>query len=435
MAVSLSSNLMMHCSSQALDFYPKLAENLTSFFYNQWKSIGENCIGPFTVKNNINKLKIGWICGDIANHPVFRFMYSWFYSSLNCKTHDHFVVATHPVTKYHAQLLLDLEDISFIDLSNYKTMPEHLHAIRSQEFDLVIDLNGWTANNIAPVFIARVAPVQVNYLAYHASSGFPNMDAWIVDHNLIPADRCEYEWHTEKIIRLSRPFLAWEPPLSLPEGQVKKVVPLAFDKNSPIRFGSFNNLRKISDSCLDIWSTLLNRVPNSILVLKAFADEDLDTQYLIKQRFLTAGINLDRIIFLPFTSTPDEHLLQYSHMDVALDSYPNTGCTTTCEALWMGVPVLSLYGNHYVSRMAHAVLCGAGLPDWSFSDPKEMLDYAVSLSEPSRLKWLRQNRNYWRKKLLDSPLGDAKDLFEQIELTFSNLYNSKLPSSDNSALL
>ena len=122
------------------------------------------------------------------------------------------------------------------------------------------------------------------------------------------------------------------------------------------------------------------------------------------QRFIAAEIDLNRLHFLPFTSTPEEHLKQYSQMDVALDSFPNTGCTTTCEALWMGVPVLSLHGNHYVTRMSHAVLCGAGLSDWSFSDAEHFINHAESLSVKTRLEWLRSNRSYWRKQLTTSQL-------------------------------
>jgi len=433
MAAHLASNLMMHSSSQALSSYPELAKNLNSFLYSQWRSIGEKCIGPYPKKIHSDKLKVGWILGDVCNHPVFRFVYSFFYASQGHKKHDHCVVATHAMNRQYTELLLALSDISLVDFSHIKTMPEQLRCIRSQEFDVVIDLNGWTANNIAPVFLARVAPLQVNYLAYHASSGIPSMDVWIVDDNLIPLETSSQEWHTEKIVRLSRPFLAWQPPFELPEGKIKTVTPIAFDKGSPIRFGSFNNMRKISDSCLQLWSKLLKRVPNSILVLKAFASEDENTAFLIKQRLIDAEIDINRIHFLPFTSTPDEHLMQYAYLDVALDSFPNTGCTTTCEALWMGVPVLTLYGEHYVTRMAYAVLCGAGLSDWSFSNSDDYLGFAVSLAENKSLTWLRSNRAYWREKITSSMLGDSKDLMQQLESTFLNLHDMQTSSLDSTA--
>lgn len=433
MAAHLASNLMMHCSSQALSSYPKLANNLTAFLYNQWYSIGEKCNSNYRKKIPSNKLKIGWILGDVCNHPVFRFIYSSFYASQGHKQHEHSVVATHAMNAHYANLLTSLSDVSLLDFSHITTMPEQLRRIRSQKFDVVVDLNGWTANNVAPVFLARVAPLQVNYLAYHASSGLPSMDLWIVDNNLIPSEESSQEWHTEKIVRLPRPFLAWQPPPELPEGNIKSVSPIAFDENSSIRFGSFNNIRKISDSCLELWSDLLEKVPDSILVLKAFASEDDNTAQLIKRRLVHAGIDIDRICFLPFTPTPDEHLMQYAYLDVALDSFPNTGCTTTCEALWMGVPVLTLHGDNYVTRMAHAVLCAAGLDDWSFSSSAHFLDFAASLSEVKRLTWLRSNRAYWREKLTSSMLGDSKDLMHQLESTFHKHYNIDSSSFDSSA--
>ena len=127
--------------------------------------------------------------------------------------------------------------------------------------------------------------------------------------------------------------------------------------------------------------------------------------------------------------------MQYAHMDVALDSFPNTGCTTTCEALWMGVPVISLHGDFYVTRMSHAVLCGVGLADWSFSNCADFIDFAQSLSEKDRLTWLRSNRSSWRDKLINSPLGNASDLMEQIESTLAKLYADKVSSLDTNAAL
>ena len=433
MATNFSINLMMHFSSHALSSYSLLASNLVSHLYQQWKSIGEDCIGPSAVNKDSTKLKIGWICGDIANHPVFRFVYSWFYASQCQKTHCHQLVATHPMQDDYAQMILSLTDVDLIDLSHYNEMPDFLDAIRRENFDIVIDLNGWTANNLAPVFLARVAPLQINYLAYHASTGLPSIDVWLVDQHLLPSDTSTQEWHTERIVSLKRPFLAWQPPPNLPEGRTKDVAPLAFDPASSIRFGCFNNTRKISLQCLQLWSKLLNEVPDARLVLKAFASEDSDSEQLIKRRLTRSGIDLNRIEFLSFTSTPDEHLQQYGHMDIALDSFPNSGCTTTCEALWMGVPVLALRGSHYVSRMAYSVLCAAGLENWTFADPSNFLKFAVNQAQKGNLKWLRENRPFWRHKILSSPLGDANDLMAHLERIFSELYQEKLRSVHNNA--
>ena len=199
---------------------------------------------------------------------------------------------------------------------------------------------------------------------------------------------------------------------------------MSFNNSEPIRFGCFNHPRKISSYALSFWAELLNSVPNSALVLKAFSSEDSDSATLLKRRLIRAGLNYDRIHFLPFTSTPQEHLLQYGQMDIALDSFPNTGCTTTCEALWMGVPVITLRGQHYVSRMAHSVLCAAGLSDWSFEDRDDFIAMCLRQAQPERLQWLRANRGYWRQQVQESPLGDAKNLMANLESTFESLYHN-----------
>ena len=414
MAPDLSSNLMLHCSSHALTSYPGLAQRLTQYFEEQWQSLGISPTDVARPQTNKSVLKIAWICGDICNHPVFRFLYSWLSASLGLRKHEHWVVASHRPLNEYAQLVHDLPDVHLLDVSNARNLPEFVSRIREQNYDIAIDLNGWTANNIAPAFLARLAPLQINYLAYHASSGMNQMDTWLIDDNLIPCDSINIEWHTEELHRLPCPFLAWQPSDLLPEGSLHEVAPLSFNNSEPIRFGCFNHPRKISSYALSFWAELLNSVPNSALVLKAFSSEDSDSATLLKRRLIRAGLNYDRIHFLPFTSTPQEHLLQYGQMDIALDSFPNTGCTTTCEALWMGVPVITLRGQHYVSRMAHSVLCAAGLSDWSFEDRDDFIAMCLRQAQPERLQWLRANRGYWRQQVQESPLGDAKNLMANL---------------------
>ena len=422
MAANLASNLMMHCSSHAIRSYPHLAKNLSAFFAKQWQSLGSDLAWTPVTPVPKSRLKIAWICGDIANHPVFRFVYSWWVASQGQRQHEHWLLATHPPSAEHARWVQELPDVQWLDLSHISTMPEFVRAVRAQGCDVVIDLNGWTANNIGPAFQARLAPLQINYLAFHASTGNPSMDAWIVDHALLPANNSQLEWHTERLVRLSRPFLAWQPAPLLPEAQCQAVAPICFDQHDPIRFGCFNHARKISTAALQLWAELLRRIPDAQLVLKAFAGEDAETAELLQRRLLRAGLDLARIHFLPYTATPYEHLQQYGQMDIALDSFPNTGCTTTCEALWMGVPVLTLCGDHYVSRMGHAVVCAAGLEDWSVPNPDAFWQKAQGEAQPQRLQWLRSNRSHWRQQLQRSPLGDAAGLMQHLEQTIERLW-------------
>jgi predicted O-linked N-acetylglucosamine transferase (SPINDLY family) len=130
------------------------------------------------------------------------------------------------------------------------------------------------------------------------------------------------------------------------------------------------------------------------------------------------------VIWLPLAGTHREHLQQYRHVDVALDSFPNGGCTTTCEALWMGVPVITLTGTHYVSRMSTAVLQGAGMADWCASSTQHYVSLAKQQAD--RLSELRQNRDRWRSQVMHHPLGDAADLMHHLEHAFVELHSTAL---------
>ena len=428
----LHVNLLMHVSSHSISTYPALTTALVNYLCQHLKSLvppfRQNLSHRHFHQSGRKSYRIGWICGDICNHPVFRFLYSWLVAvPAGSLQHQHVVAATHSCDVRYAELLERVPGVHLIDLSSHRTVPEQVKAIRALDFDLVVDLNGWTGKNIAPAFVARLALVQVNYLAYHASSGIPEMDVWLIDQYLLPQSPQLQEWHVESLLRLERPFLAWQPPDALPEGRLK-VPSFSSNHNSPIRFGCFNHPRKISTQCLQAWAALMHQIPNALLVLKAFASEDTATAELLTRRMNRAGLDLERIVFLPFAATPEDHLKQYEQMDVALDSFPNTGCTTTCEALWMGVPVITLAGQHYVSRMAAAVLAAAELEEWITESVEQYLQLAVQQANPNRLVWLRNNRESWRHQVQQSPLGDAASLMQTLEATFAKLIENAIES-------
>ena len=414
----LHTNRLMHLSSRVAANYPSTCRTIVRLItesISPW-------LNPYKKGLPINQcqhLRIGWICADIANHPVARFLLSWLSATAGKLQHEHLVIKIAPGDARYETLFKQLPQVSFIDQSAPGLLTERINRLRELDLDIAVDLNGWTGNNLAPAFVARIAPLQLNYLAYHASTGIPAMDIWVVDQHILPTGSA-CEWHTEKLLRLTRPFLAWQPHPSLPEARAV-VSEIAFEPSSGIRFGCFNHVRKISDETLRCWARILTALPTSKLVLKAHNLGDNATAILLQRRLERTNLPLQQVIWLPYTATPDEHLQQYTHMDVALDSFPNTGCTTTCEALWMGVPVISLEGAHYVSRMAAAVLHGAGLPEWISTSIEGYEQLALQQAQPDRLSWLRQNRHHWRKQLQQSPLGDAQDLMNHLESNFTLL--------------
>ena len=364
-----------------------------------------------SIANN-GRLKIAWVIGDLAPHPVSRFVYQFFAGSQHHSfAHDHVLVSTFDYGKESCkEWFEDLPNLSIVDVSGHLA-EKRVAAIRALGADVAIDLSGWTSNHFLAGFMARLAPIQVNYLGYFASSGLDEMDYWLGDHHLFPMSM--QEWSSERIFRLNRPFLAWKPVAPLPEAEVS----VSEAPSGPIRFGSFNHNRKMSDQTIRLWGRILKSVPDAILVLKANASEDLHTQRILRKRMINHGLDPDRVEWLPLTQGPLEHLQQYSKLDVSLDPYPNGGCTTTCESLWMGVPTITLKGSHYVSRMSTAVLAGAQLDDWITESADSYLAKAQEAAQ--QLSFLRNNRSMWRIRLMRSPLGDPEGLMNALEESFS----------------
>lgn len=369
---------------------------------------------PLLPNSDSKQLRVAWLTGDLVHHPVSRFLLGYFMSATQFQ---------------HQHILVDIKDHESESIGErFAAVPQlqrldvgrcppnqKLAEIRNLQAHVAIDLSGWTDGNFVTGFMARMAPVQINYLGYFASTGIPSMDWWLGDSHLFPEPMSE--WHSEKIHRLSRCFIAWQPPLQLPEAHADiRPGPDA----SGVRFGSFNHNRKLSDQTLRLWGRILQAIPDASLVLKANQQGDEATQVLLRRRMVRQGLDPERVIWLPIAPTPEEHLNQYAQMDVALDCFPNGGCTTTCEALWMGVPVITLTGSSYVSRMSTAVLHGAALPNLCAESEQQYLELA--LEQAANLSWLRQNRSHWRDQLKSNPLGDAADLMHHLEASFSNLY-------------
>jgi protein O-GlcNAc transferase len=366
-----------------------------------------------SVLDGSHSLDVIWITGDIANHPVCRFLLGFFQSRKNSIRHRHRIASLQPPARKFLEYFTNNVGVEVIDLSG-------LHAeaktagLRCLQADVAVDLSGWTGGNHVTGWMARIAPVQVNYLGYFASTGIRETDFWLGDEWLFPEPM--QEWHAETVMRLPRCFIAWQPPSCLVEAGVNVSAP---PQDPAIRFGCFNHFRKVSDACLAAWAQILRLVPEARLVLKGTTAFDQGSQELTRRRLLRQGIEPNRIDWLTLTPTPQEHLEQYSQMDVALDCFPNSGCTTTCEALWMGVPVVTLLGRGYVSRMSAAVMAGAGLESWIATDVDGYV--ALAVAQADHLRELRANRSQWRERLKASPLGDAADLFTHLEAAFSQM--------------
>jgi protein O-GlcNAc transferase len=240
-------------------------------------------------------------------------------------------------------------------------------AIRGDRIDVLLDLSGWTAPWHMPVLVRRVAPVQVAYLGYPNTTGLPTMDARLVDSVTDPP---EHARATERLVRLPAPFVRYTPAPDAPE--------LSRDPQAPPTFGSFNAAGKITPGVMRLWARILVAAPGSRLLLK---QHSLTPPNLRRYREILAreGVDPSRLEVAPFVPGMREHLAQYAGVDVALDPFPYNGTTTTCEALFMGVPVVTLAGEGHRSRVGASLLTACGHADWVATDEENYVGTAVNL--------------------------------------------------------
>jgi predicted O-linked N-acetylglucosamine transferase (SPINDLY family) len=223
-------------------------------------------------------------------------------------------------------------------------------------------------------------------------------------------------WYTEKLIRLSGSFLCYQPPNDAPE-----VSELPALHSNGITFASFNNRAKITETVIHTWAAILNQIPGARLILKSRALVDNETCQALVKQFEACHVNpekLELIGFLPFKS----HLALYHRVDVALDTFPYNGTTTTCEAFWMGVPVIVLEGSFHVSRVGVSLLTSVGLNGFIASSVDDYIQKAVTLSQD--LGTLSTIRSNLRELMGNSQLMDAKTLTQSIEQVYEAIWTS-----------
>ena len=288
-------------------------------------------------------------------------------------------------------------------------------SIRSDGIDILIDLSGHTVGNRLPVFARRPAPVQVTYLGYPNTTGMPAVDYRLTDARSDPPGRTEH-LYSEELVRLDEGFLCFEPFASCPE--VRE--PSGSDDGGSICFASFNELLKVTPETAAAWTAVLERTPGSKLIIKGTALEDEGTRRLVRERFIGHGLAAGRLQLIARTAALEDHLALYNSVDVALDTFPYNGTTTTCEALWMGVPVLSLAGRVHASRVGLSVLSSVGLGDLVAENVDDYVDKAVEMaanhSRRSRL------RNELRARMRASALMDAAGVTHRIESAYREMW-------------
>ena len=343
-------------------------------------------------------LRIGMVSGDFRDHPVSYFIEGILKSMSSSGTGkvELFAYYNHSHSDQTTERLKPL----FKKWSPvFRVSDEALaRQIREDGIDILIDLSGHTAHNRLPLFAWKPAPVQASWLGYFATTGVEAIDYLIADPWTLPES--EEQSFTEMIYRLPETRLCFTPPIEDPG-----INPLPALSSNEVTFSCFNKLDKLNEGVVATWSQILKAIPTSKLLLKMAALKEPSTRQRLIERFAAQGIPPEQLI-LEGISPRAEYLATYQRVDIALDPFPYTGGTTTAEALWMGVPVLTMEGKSFLSRQGVGLLMNAGLPEWIAKDTEDYVSKAVSLSrDRACLAMLRANL---RQQVLASPVFDAE---------------------------
>ena len=341
-------------------------------------------------------LRIGFVSPDMRTHSVAYF-FEPLLESLDRKDCTCFCYADVANADEITTRLRALSD-GWCDITKLD-MVAIRNRIREDSIDILVDLAGHTSARNMVIFAARSAPIQLTWLGYPNTTGLQCMDYRITDEHADPVD--EGTPGTEELLRLKAGFLCYKAPLNAPE-----VNPLPATNKGYITFGSFNNLAKVNDRVLALWACLLAQVPHSRLYLKNPSFTDGATCQAFAEKLGDLGVAPDRVTLVGRTPTTQEHLGCYGEIDIALDTFPYNGTTTTCEALWMGVPVVAMVGHVHAARVGASLLAAANHPEWLARDEDAYLRIAAGLA--SDLTALASLRGGLRRELAGSVLCDAK---------------------------
>ena len=423
----LDLNYISHLIEDPM-YISKLHKNINKIYPHvekDWKVSLPN----YKIKNNVvdkqqmlksnTKINIGFISGDFICHPVSYFI-SCILKYINYDLFDVYCYSLKVVSLQNMYPKINWRVVK-------GTSPQQLKDnIVKDNIDILFDLSSQTGDNRLDTFVLKPAPIQISYCGYPNTSGLFNMDYHIVDHycdsdgitpgpgNVIRPSTQKY--YSEKLLFMDRCFLSYTSSLGEEPSKLPKLVEIQpCVKNNYLTIGSFNRYNKINDDVIDVWEAILEACPNVRFVIKT---KEFLTEKL-KQQFLNTWQNkklLDRIEILHYADLYQEHLLDYNLMDLALDTFPYSGTTTSCEALMMGVPLVTLFDTEkqfHCTNVTSSLMINVGMPDYVVYSKTEYINKIKELSENlDNLNCLKQNT---REAFLKGPICDYKGFVNEFE--------------------
>ena len=357
------------------------------------------------------RLRVGYVSADFRHHSVA------FFAEALLAAHDKraveiFLYANDARVDAVTQRLRAHAD----HFAPIQAMADHAAAarIRADGIDILVDLSGHTSGNRMMLFARKPAPVQMTWLGYPATTGLPTIDCRITDAVADPPGEAD-ALHTERLVRLDTGFLCYRP-----LDRAGAVAALPARAAGHVTFGSFNNFAKLSPGTIALWARLLRELPEARLLLKATQFKDAATRARCLAAFTDAGIAGERIEIVPPLTDPAEHLALYGRVDIGLDPLTYNGTTTTCEALWMGVPSVTLRGDRHVSRVGASIMTMVGLDELIAATPDDYVATAKNLAHD--LDRLAELRAGMRVRLRASPLCDAPRFAGAMEAAYRDIW-------------
>ena len=402
----------------SLNFLPKIPRVQVYEHHRKWGNhMINNCNYSFSHnqknQSDDHTIRIGYVSPDFRVHSVAYFIL--------------------PILKNH-----DFKQFKIIIYSNVgrpdrmtDEIRQHCHVFRNirgmgtmaaskliydDQPDILVDLAGHTHHNRLDIFAMKPAPVQITYLGYPGTTGLTTIDYRISDRIADPMN--DNKQYTEELIRIEPPFICYDPPDNSPDPSDLPMIGNGF-----ITFGSFNHLGKINHCVVQLWIKLLHLIPDARLILKSRPFHDIQVCKRFQDMFRSGGISENRVDLWGNVSDFKTHLSQYHSIDIALDPFPYNGTTTTCEALWMGVPVLTITGSFHSERVGTVLLQCIGFTDWIARNEKQFLQKASFFAkQPQVLSQLRQQT---RRIMRESDLCNGELHTQKLESAYRKIWISK----------
>ena len=392
--------------------HKKFGDKFESFVPRMYVNPLQAKAGASAFTNFKRRLRIGYVSPDFNDHAVGKFIEP--------------VLAAHDINKfelfcyYNKSRVDDATKRMQSAVANWRMTAdmsddELARMIQADAIDILVDLSGHTGLNRFLVFARKPAPIQVTWIGYPNTTGLSTMDYRITDAFADPIGATE-ALHTEKLVRMPECFSCFKPPSNAPHVSALPAV-----ARGTITFGSFNNFAKITPEVMRVWIAILARVPGSRLVLKNWCLDNDRMKTFMLEAFARCGATTGQMeLWNPNTSNVD-HLNCYNSIDIGLDPFPYNGTTTTCDALWMGVPVITLAGVSHVGRVGVSQMSNLGLQELIARDTNHYVDIAVALAnDVPRLAALR---GAMRVRMSASPLMDAPRLTKNLEAAYDNMWS------------